>query len=417
MEEEVPADLSLGESEPAALRFPVQVGRLHRCTAFVAEARPQGEYFIQVIGAYPPDEDGQLARAEQIRRSEGWRPLYHCCAEEMCLATLRASRGTLIAVSELEEVDAAEASEFYLECHAVDPWARWSQELGPEPAGEAAACRSSEVELDGFGMPLEGCAVQDTAAPTSGPRPMVAPARGGGRQPAALQASPLEEAGARPSAVAPPARETGPTRGARPRCQQKRRQVPRAAALGRGPRDLFSSCCLRRRPTGAALVTYCSQFSVAPAPVVMGQSREVAPFVEALAKMSEYVTTQDGEKAGEDFPSIFMKYFLNVPVPQTPIKSIGMEVYREMRTGCEAADAIPSGKTAYAIDVLGPRFKALQLSAIDKCWSGARRLELIPSMNEQLALRTEDEEIVRAVELGDLRLEELLPELRQGWET
>eukprot|EP00959_Pyramimonas_sp_CCMP1952_P417403 8745292-Pyramimonas_sp.AAC.1 len=64
-----------------------------------------------------------------------------------------------------------------------------------------------------------------------------------------------------------------------------------------------------------------------------------------------------------------MKYFLNVPVPQTPIKSIGMEVYREMRTGCEAADAIPSGKTAYAIDVLGPRFKALQLSAIDKCWS------------------------------------------------
>eukprot|EP00959_Pyramimonas_sp_CCMP1952_P436001 9130117-Pyramimonas_sp.AAC.1 len=85
--------------------------------------------------------------------------------------------------------------------------------------------------------------------------------------------------------------------------------------------------------------------------------------------MSEYVTTQVGEEEGEEFPPIFLKYFLNVFIPQNPIKSIGIGVYREMRTVCEAAGAILSGKTAYALDVLSQRFKALQLFAVDKSWS------------------------------------------------
>ena len=37
-----------------------------------------------------------------------------------------------------------------------------------------------------------------------------------------------------------------------------------------------------------------------------------------------------------------------------------------------------------------------------------------PPSNEQLALRTEDEEIVRTVELGELRFQELLTKLKKG---
>ncbi|CAK0833613.1 unnamed protein product [Prorocentrum cordatum] len=469
-EDEVPADLSLVEPEAAALGFLVQVGRLYRCTAFDAESRPQGEYLTQVVGAYPPDEEGQFARAEQICCSDGYwawwmahpverggagRPLYHFCAEEMRLATPSASRGTLIHVSEFEEVDAAEASEFYLECKAVDSWASWPEEFGPEPTGEAAARKSTEVALDEFGMPLDSCAVQDTAAPAPGPRPRAAPARVGSRQPAALQASPLEEAGARLSAVAPPVREAGdlrarldrlrgalqpapageqpteklreavagaaPARGGAKRPLEevvqdradKRRapEVPAEAAAsaasgsagagGEGPLlQLLLEAAASRSGTGDVLQSVLSGASGSSDGAVprglasrRGHFRQIAARFpgllseQALAKMSEYVTAQ--------FPPIFLKYFLKVFIPQNPIKSIGIEVYREMRTVCEAADAILSGKTAYALDVLSQRFKALQLFAIDKSWSGARWLELIPPSNEQLALRTEDEEIVR----------------------
>ncbi|CAK0850861.1 unnamed protein product [Prorocentrum cordatum] len=496
-EEEVPADLSLVEPEAAALGFLAQVGRLYRCAAFDAESRPQGEYLIQAVGAHPPDEEGQFARAEQICCSDGYwawwmahpverggagRPLYHFCAEEMCLATPSASRGALIHVSEFEEVDAAEASEFYLECQAVDSWASWPEESGPEPTGEAAARKSTEVALDEFGMPLDSCAVQDTAAPASGSHPRAAPARVGSRQPAALQASPLEEAGARLSAVAPPAREAGdlrarldrlrgalqpapagkqpteklreavagaaPARGGAKRPLEevvqdradKRRapEVPAEAAAraasgstgagGEGPLlQLLLEAAASRSGTGDVLQSVLSGASGSSDGAVprglasrRGHFRQIAAKFpgllseQALAKMSEYVTTQVGEEAGGEFPPIFLQYFLNVFIPQNPIKSIGIEVYREMGTVCEAADAILSGKAAYALDVLSQRFKALQLFAIDKSWSGARWLELIPPSNEQLALRTEDEEIARTVELGELRLEELLSKLKRG---
>ena len=134
---------------------------------------------------------------------------------------------------------------------------------------------------------------------------------------------------------------------------------------------------------------------------------------QALAKMSEFVYTQTGDDEGDHAP-IFLKYLLNVFIPQNPIKNIGVDVYREMRTVCEAADALVSGKTIYALDILAQRFKALQMYTVDKSWSGARWLELIPPSNEQLALRAEDEEIVRTVELGELRLEELLSKLKRG---
>eukprot|EP00959_Pyramimonas_sp_CCMP1952_P333508 6983501-Pyramimonas_sp.AAC.1 len=71
-EEEVPADLAAVEPVAATRGLPVQVGRLYRCTAFDSESRPQGEYLIQVVGAYPPDEEGQFARAEQICCSDGY---------------------------------------------------------------------------------------------------------------------------------------------------------------------------------------------------------------------------------------------------------------------------------------------------------------------------------------------------------
>ena len=52
--------------------------------------------------------------------------------------------------------------------------------------------------------------------------------------------------------------------------------------------------------------------------------------------------------------------------------------------------------------------------SIDKSWSRARLLELMPPSSEQPALRAEDGEIARAVGLGELRLDEPLLKLKKG---
>ncbi|CAK0838564.1 unnamed protein product [Prorocentrum cordatum] len=439
------AEGALVESAPGL----VDAGGMCRCGAFDDQDRPQGGHALRVDGVYAPTSGGRFARASQICCSDGYwswwmahpveqggagRVLYHFCVREMCAAEPPAPRVTVIRVSEFEEVDAAELAEFYREGKGTDSWASWPEDLGPEPGGDLV--ESGSPEVDEHGTPLDS--------------------RGSA-------ATPLEAAGARLAAGEPEARDAGALR-ARLKRLRGALQPGQGGAVTRPLEEVVQERAGKRRPpdvlagpagpasaAGAGgsgegpllqllLEAASSKSSSADLLQSMlgatsggsdgavprglatrrGHFRQIAAKFpgllsgQALAKMSEYVTAQVGEETSEEFPPIFLKYFLNVFIPQNPIKSIGIEVHREMRAVCEAADAILSGKTSYALDVLSQRSKALRLFAIGKTWSGARWLELIPPSNEQLALRTADEEIVRTVELGELRLEELLAKLKKG---
>ncbi|CAK0832632.1 unnamed protein product [Prorocentrum cordatum] len=130
---------------------------------------------------------------------------------------------------------------------------------------------------------------------------------------------------------------------------------------------------------------------------------------QAIGRTSERVTAQVGEEVPDEFPPAFVKYLSDVVIPQSPIVSTCIEFYCVVRAVYEAAHAVLSGKTAYALDVLSQRLLALQLLWLDKKWSGARWLELFSPPNEQLALKAEECEIVRAV------LSELFAQPRRSW--
>eukprot|EP00959_Pyramimonas_sp_CCMP1952_P082231 1718209-Pyramimonas_sp.AAC.1 len=74
--------------------------------------------------------------AHPVEQGGAGRVLYHFCAREMCVAEPPAPRITVIHVSEFEEIDPAELAEFYRECRPTDAWARWPEDLGPEPGGD-----------------------------------------------------------------------------------------------------------------------------------------------------------------------------------------------------------------------------------------------------------------------------------------
>ena len=56
--------------------------------------------------------------------------------------------------------------------------------------------------------------------------------------------------------------------------------------------------------------------------------------------------------------------------------------------------------------------KATQVAISDGHWDAAKWLELIPAKDEPTTLRNE-EEMIRSIELGELKLEELTARLRK----
>ena len=133
----------------------------------------------------------------------------------------------------------------------------------------------------------------------------------------------------------------------------------------------------------------------------------------SLAQMAEYLGSQDGSAAVDPHGPNVLRFLLSVYLPQHPVREIGAEIYREMRTLAEALDLLLQGRTAAVADILAQRFKAIQVAVNDGDWSAAKWLELIPPRDQPLALRNEEEEMIRSIQHGELKLEELASRLRK----
>ncbi|CAK0898088.1 unnamed protein product, partial [Prorocentrum cordatum] len=134
----------------------------------------------------------------------------------------------------------------------------------------------------------------------------------------------------------------------------------------------------------------------------------------SLQQMADFLGSQEGEAAVDATGPIALRYLLTIYLPQHPVKEIGAQTYRELRTLAEAVDLLMQGKAAHACDLIVQRLKALQVATTDGSWAAAKWLELIPPRDEPTAIRSEEEELIRSIQLGEMKLDELSARLAEG---
>ncbi|CAK0822340.1 unnamed protein product [Prorocentrum cordatum] len=127
----------------------------------------------------------------------------------------------------------------------------------------------------------------------------------------------------------------------------------------------------------------------------------------SLQQMADFLGSQEGEAAVDATGPIALRYLLTIYLPQHPVKEIGVQTYRELRTLAEAVDLLMQGKAAHACDLIVQRLKALLVATTDGSWAAAKWLELIPPRDEPTAIRSEEEELIRSIQLGEMKLDEL----------
>ncbi len=135
-------------------------------------------------------------------------------------------------------------------------------------------------------------------------------------------------------------------------------------------------------------------------------------FRAGLSTMAEQLSPLDGGEYSQEVPPIVLKYLLTTFLPQNPVKAIGTDMYRQLRTLAEVMDALIEGRVPAALDLLMQRFKACQLSLQDRSWSAAKWLELIPATEGQSAVSPADEELAQQITLAELRLSKLRHDLQ-----
>ncbi|CAK0868476.1 unnamed protein product [Prorocentrum cordatum] len=131
-----------------------------------------------------------------------------------------------------------------------------------------------------------------------------------------------------------------------------------------------------------------------------------------LSHLKQFLSTKGMHDAEEELPPIVNKFLLNIFLASHPVSSIGEDMFRQMRTLSESLDLLIQGKLPEAMDMLMQRFKACQLACKDKHWRSARWLELIPPDADMAAINIEEEELLRKIEYGELKLAELAGKLK-----
>jgi hypothetical protein len=134
--------------------------------------------------------------------------------------------------------------------------------------------------------------------------------------------------------------------------------------------------------------------------------------IRGLEHMMEFLETHLGEEQGDQLRPIVLRYLLSVYIPNHPVKSIGEAAYRELRTLAESMDHILKGKSLCALDMLMQRFKAITVAIKDHSWRSARWLELIPTDTDGAATTVDEDELIRQVESGELKIRELVSKLK-----
>ena len=137
-------------------------------------------------------------------------------------------------------------------------------------------------------------------------------------------------------------------------------------------------------------------------------------FRTGLASMEEQLSPLDSAEGSTEVPAVALKYLLTVYTPQNPVRAVGLDMFRQLRTLAECMDLLVQGKTPQALDMLMQRFKACQMAVADKRWDAARWLELIPPSEGQNVVSAADEELTGQISLADLRLQKLRAELAVG---
>ncbi|CAK0793322.1 unnamed protein product, partial [Prorocentrum cordatum] len=122
----------------------------------------------------------------------------------------------------------------------------------------------------------------------------------------------------------------------------------------------------------------------------------------SLQQMADFLGSQEGGAAVDATGPIALRYLLTIYLPQHPVKEIGVQTCRELRTLAEAVDLLMQGKAAHACDLI-----VLQVATTDGSWAAAKWLELIPPRDEPTAIRSEEQELIRSIQLGEMKLDEL----------
>ncbi|CAK0799563.1 unnamed protein product, partial [Prorocentrum cordatum] len=131
-----------------------------------------------------------------------------------------------------------------------------------------------------------------------------------------------------------------------------------------------------------------------------------------LSHLNQFLSTKGMHDAEEELPPIVNKFLLNIFLASHPVSAIGEDMFRQMRTLSESLDLLIQGRLPEAMDMLMQRFKACQLACKDKHWRSARWLELIPPDADMAAINIEEEELLRKIEYGELKLAELAGKLK-----
>ena len=126
-----------------------------------------------------------------------------------------------------------------------------------------------------------------------------------------------------------------------------------------------------------------------------------------LTQYRAFVQETFGDAPEDELSPIIVRYFLSVWLPQNPIRTIGEERYRELRTWAECIDMVLRGRSVEAADMMVQRFKSCLLAVRDGHTRAARWLELLPVESSGGAVGIEEEEMVRRLEAGELKLRAL----------
>ena len=85
---------------------------------------------------------------------------------------------------------------------------------------------------------------------------------------------------------------------------------------------------------------------------------------------------------------------------------------REVQTYCRLIDYGLEGKLTQLMDMLMQRLKAKVFAMSEKSWTTAQHMELLPPLKSASVLTMGEEEFVRRVTCGDLRLHDLITRIQ-----
>ncbi|CAK0847855.1 unnamed protein product [Prorocentrum cordatum] len=365
--------------------------------------------------------------------------LLHICTEEPCnVDALPPNCQEVAHVRDALRLDLTTVADVYAQRLEHSPGAIWPADLlGARRGGAAAGARRLarakpaaggapapfDALLGGGLAPRGGGPTLDEPTPREELRRGLAAAKGKfeGAAPAAAAPVPAGAAEPRPAEVKPRKRGLGEVlaeraaKVARPLDAEHEAKHGSWRQLHGGDEELgCASRCRRRRCRGAggrrglprglaAKRAYCREL----AQESPGRLSELT-----LGQMAEFLRALEGGASVDPTSALALRYLPTVYLPQKPERQIGAQMFREPRALAEAIDFLLQGKVQHALDVLTQRMKAAQAAISDGHWKAAKWLELISARDEPTTLRNEEEEMIRSIELGELKPEELTTRLR-----